>query len=218
MKLIFQDAILSLRTTDFVNAEISTHQSSVPAPTSSNSSSSSLVLQQQQVFNTFLWRGERFGGHPFPEEFHWPHGDGYDYYSKLLYYESVIIFIKLYYRITARVIHDLWHFGDGQRKIRPYSKIDPKALRSPKEKKHASMAKTVVAFIDRHLNLETYLVSSAEARDASFATAWSNVETEIFNVALEGNPALNRTSRITPLKQLAYNSLYSNFLTKVPRK
>jgi hypothetical protein len=115
------------------------------------------------------------------------------------------------------------HVQDGGdqsvgRKIRPYSKIDPKALRSPKEKKHASMAKTVVAFIDRHLNLETYLVSSAEARDASFATAWSNVETEIFNVALEGNPALNRTSRITPLKQLAYNSLYSNFLTKVPRK
>ena len=108
-------------------------------------------------------------------------------------------------------MHDLWHFGNENNgaAIRPYQHIDTKKyLQSMVEKRHHSMAKNLIAWIDGFLDIKDYVSSKIERRDSLFRDAWKEIRATIATASNASEKALDR------LSTTAYYSVYSNYVLK----
>jgi hypothetical protein len=111
--------------------------------------------------------------------------------------------------VTLREIHNLWHFGVPVERIRPFKSIDAEHFSGEIKsvRKNKTRAKGVVDKIDtiiKSINPD-YLSLSASQRDVVWNQAIAALEEEYAE-------KLKKRKRTTALAQMAYSSVYENYL------
>lgn len=108
-------------------------------------------------------------------------------------------------RVPLKTMHEMWNKGIPVQRIRPFQEMEGKYLR-PGDAKYLSVAKTMVGLVNRHLPSAYGELTQAE-KDAAFSDAFETLRERHFKVE-----TLGKKRKGLPLCELAYVSLYSNYL------